>query len=149
MSLDPTGRVVSLVREDGGVVTVVGEQTRGGEKLAGWVAPYVVVRRLTSVPWIGDPGTEGAGVQTVRYVGLCYARKSPTGEREAFALAGAVSDAVDGQVLTFPLSGGRAALYGLHVDGIGPALRDPKTDDPYVPVQFSALASAQALAVPA
>lgn len=146
MSIDPTGRLIVLVR-DGASVAAITPRVRGGEKLAGWKPPYVVIRRLTSVPWIGDPGTEGAGVQTIRYTALNYALKVENGEELAFMLAGAVADVVDNLgLLTFPLSAGRAALYRVQVDGIGPALRDPLTEEPYVPVQFTALASAQVLA---
>ena len=146
MSVDPTGRLIVRIRDDVAVAAIT-PRVRGGEKLAGWAPPYVVIRRLTSVPWIGDPGTEGAGVQTVRYTALAYAQKVENGDELAFRLAGAVADAINNLgLLTFPLTGGRAALYRVQVDGDGPALRDPLTQEPYVPVQFSALASAQLLA---
>lgn len=146
MSIDPTGRVIVLIR-DYPAVAAITPRVRGSEKLAGWEPPFVVIKRLTSVPWIGDPGTESAGVQTVRYTALCYALKTETGEELAFRLAGAVHDAIhDHGLLTFPVAAGRAVAFHFGEDSTGPALRDPVTGEPYVPVQFSVLAGAQAFA---
>ena len=144
--IDPTGRIIVRIRDDA-VVAAITPRVRGGEKLAGWAAPFVVIRRISSVPWIGDPGTETAGVQTVRYTALCYAARVENGDELAFRLAGAVSDAINNHgLLAFPVSAGRAAIYRLQEDSIGPSLRDELTGEPYVPVQFSALASSQVLA---
>lgn len=144
--IDPTGRVIVLIR-DAAAVAAITPRVRGGEKAPGDAPPFVIVRRSPSVPWIGDPSTESAGVMTVRYTALCYAAKTPSGERDAFVLAGAVADAInDHGAITFAVTGGRGVTFGIQLDSIGGALRDPDTGEPYVPVLFSVLAATQAVA---
>lgn len=143
--VDPTGRLITLLRDDAAIAAITPRV--GGWRGASWEPPFVVVRRLTSVPWISDPGTEGAGVTTIRYSVLCYARKVDTGDVLAFQLAGAVHDAVgDHGLITFPVSTARGVIYRVQEDLIGAALRDPVTGEPYVPVSLSVLAGAQAFA---
>lgn len=138
--------MVTLIRDDPAVAAIT-PRVRGGEKAKDDAPPFVVVRRLPSVPWIGDPRTEAAGVQTVRYTALCYAQKARGGEQLAFALAGAVADAInDHPAFTFPVTGGRAAACRIQLDSVGSAISDPDTGEPYVPVLFSVLASAQVVA---
>lgn len=144
--IDPTGRIVTLVR-DYAAVAAITPRVRGGEKAGGDAAPFVVIRRLSSVPWIGNPGTETAGVTTVRYTALCYVAKNADGPRQAYVLAGAVHDAIqDHSSITYSAGSGRAVIYGIQEDSIGPVLADPVTDEPYVTVNFSVHALAQAVA---
>lgn len=144
--IDPTGRVVVLIRDDAAVAAIT-PRVRGGEKAPADAPPFVVVRRSPTAPWIGDPTTEGAGVMTVRYTALCYASKTTQGERDAFVLAGAVADAInDRGPAGFQAGSGRGLTYGIQLDSIGGALRDPDTGEPYVPVLFSVLAATQVVA---
>jgi hypothetical protein len=104
--IDPTGRLVTLIRDAAGVAAIT-PRVRGGEKAPNDAPPFAVVRRLDSVPWIDDPETESEGFGTFHYTVLCYAAKVASGERDAFALAGAVHDAVhDRGQFTFSVAGG-------------------------------------------
>lgn len=160
--IDPTGKLITLVREGAAVTAIVGldphghRQVRGSGRERGWGPPFVVIRRLPSVPWIGDPRTEHAGVGTFRFVAHCYASRAvadaQTGEfyaddAPAYALAGAVQDDVSGQgPITFSVDGERAVIFGIHADGDGPVLEDPDTKERYVPVQLTVLAGTVPLA---
>lgn len=145
--IDPTGRLVTLIRDAAGVAAIT-PRVRGGEKAPADAPPFAVVRRLDSVPWLGDPATESEGFGTFRYTVLCYAAKVASGERDAFALAGAVHDAVhDRGQFTFSVGGGgRGAIYRIEEDSIGAAQRDPDTGEPFVPVQLTVLATTQVIA---
>ena len=147
MSIDPTGKVILFIAADPGVVANGAPVT--GQKKVGQAPPYVVVKRRGSTDKIAGPGTDRSGAQVVDFVAFCYALKHQTGEREAFALAELVHDAVHLKgPLTFPVPGGGSSRFGvfrMRVTSIGGVLPDLVTAEPYVPVLFSAIASAQAL----
>lgn len=155
--IDPTGQLITLLRDAAAVQALVPtdphghRKVRGTERERGWKPPFVVVRRLPSVPWVGSPATEDAGVGTFRYAVLCYADRAvedaTTGERYPddapnYALAGAVHDAVSGRgPITFTTGGERAVIHRIQSDGDGPVLVDPDTKERYVPVQLTVLAA--------
>jgi len=149
--VDPTGRLIVLIRDNASVTSVTAGKVRGTERLKGWEPPFVIVRRVTSNPWIGDPRTETADVGTFRYDALCYGQRITADERvddaATFRLAGLVSDSVNNHgILTFPLSAGTGVIFRIQEDSTTPALRDPATGEPFVVVTLTVLAGTQVLA---
>lgn len=145
--IDPTGRLVTLLRDTPAIAAIT-PRVRGGGRAAGDGPPMVIIRRLTSVPWLGGPENDRSGLDTIRYSVLCYGPKASGGDRQAFALAGAVHDAVHNHAaLRFPVPGGgpgSALIFRMREESTGSAVSDPDTEEPYVPVVVSLIAATQA-----
>lgn len=149
-AIDPTGRLVTLTRDDPAVAALT-TRVRGGEKAPTDDAPYIVVVPL--VP--GAPGLIGgqgrrANVSTWRHALRCYAAKEQGGDRKAVALGLAVVDALHMHgPITFPTPGGGAGhggIYQIVVEGSGGPYVDPGTGEPYVVVTTYLSATAVAIA---
>lgn len=148
--IDPTGRIIALLRDDAAIASMTGGRVRGSGRLPDWQPPFLIVRRLVSVPF-PEPGV---GVATFRHTALCYGSRVDTegraDEAEAFRLAGLVADrlreATSNGLLVFPMTGGRSAIYTIQEESTGPALADPRTGEPYVPVTLVSVGSTQVLA---
>lgn len=148
MSVDPTGRLVSLTR-DAPSVAAITSRVRGGEKAPADAPPYVVVVPLGSVPFVGSPETRRTGTATWRHAFRCYGPKAQGGDRQAVALAGAVGESLHlARSVTFPVpgGGGTAAIFQILVETTGPVVLDPDTSEPFVVVTVVTMASAQAIA---
>jgi hypothetical protein len=147
VSLDPTGAVIKFIAADPGVAALTSHVH--GQKEPKEAPKYVIVRRRSSTPAIAGPGTDRGPARSIDYVAFCYAPKNQQGLIDAAQLAGAVSDAIHLKgPLTFPAPGGSGHLgiYRMREDSTGDTLTDPITQEPYIPVLFSLIATATALA---
>lgn len=145
MSLvDPTGRLITLTR-DGAAVAALTPRVGGTDRRKGWTPPYVLVVPLAGAPGLLTGEGRRAGVVGWRHAFRCYGPKGKAedaevgaGDRQAEALALAVAASLDqAGPLTYPAPGNpseRAGIYKVLVEGIGPVLRDPTTQEPYVVV---------------
>ncbi len=138
MSLaDPTGKLLTDIRDDATVAALVSGRVRAGEAAPGdalgaghWQA-FVVLARL------GHSRSPHAPTQAVRYVARCYAAT----HQGATALAAAVSDAIHAKGRR--ISGGGVSIFGSFDDGGGGSDKDPDTDQPveYLFIDVGALTS--------
>lgn len=134
---DPTGKLLTEIRDDATVAALVSGRVRGGEPAPGdalgpgHYQAFVVLARL------GHIRAPHAPVQGVRYVARCYGRTYA----EATALAGAVSDAVHNR--GHRISGGGVSIFGTFDDGGGGSDKDPDTQQPveYLFIEVGALTS--------
>jgi hypothetical protein len=142
---DPTGRLVTLVR-DAPTVSTITSRVRGGEKAPGDAPPYIVLVPLASSPFLGTPETQRTGVATWRHAIRCYGPRVQGGDRQALALALAVVSVLHmAGPVPFTVAGKKNAIYQIAVEAIGPILVDPDSGEPYAVVTTTLAASAQAL----
>jgi len=138
MSLaDPTGRLITEIRDDPTVAALVAGRVRGGEPAPGdalgpgHYQAFVVLARL------GHTRAPHAPTQGIRYVARCYG----VTYQGATALAAAVSDAVHAK--GHRISAGGVSIFGSFDDGGGGSDKDPDTGQPveYVFIDVGALTS--------
>lgn len=91
--IDPTGVIVSEIRDDSAVRAIVGQhagvwKVAGGEAREAWTPPYVVVMRLGVSRAPFNPGNKRLGMQLVRLAANCFGAT----QQQAAQLYGAVSD---------------------------------------------------------
>lgn len=125
---DPTGRLLTEIRDDATVASLTSGRVRGGEPApgdalgAGEYQAFVVLVRLARTRLRRAP------IQEVRYVARCYAAT----HQGAAALAGAVSEAVHARGHRITPAG--LSILGSFDDGDGGSTKDPDTGQPMVPL---------------
>lgn len=132
MSLpDPTGRLLTEIRDDAAVAALVSGRVRGGEPAPGdalgpgQYQAFVVIVRLARTRLRRAP------IQDVSYAARCYAAT----HQAAAALAGAVADAVHAR--GHRITPGGLSILGSFDNGGGGSTTDPDTGQPYEVVLFS------------
>jgi hypothetical protein len=138
---DPTGRLLTEIRDDVTVAGLVSGRVRGGEPAAGdalgpghYQAFIVIVR-------MGGVRLRRAPIQEVRLAARCYAATA----QGAAALAGAVSDAVHARGHRITPAG--LSIFGSFDEGGGGASKDPDTGQPMEVVFISVGALSETLPI--
>jgi hypothetical protein len=138
--IDPFGALVTLLRADATVASIVSNKVRG--EASGDPPMVVIVEGGTTRRPFG-PGSGRIGMQLVTYLLRCYGPDSPTGAITARMLAGAVSDVLHGLP---PTKVGTKYLARAYAPEISGAERDPVTRWPYHVVTVDLYAAAEAVA---
>jgi hypothetical protein len=123
---DPTGRLITEIRDTTGEARVRGGEPAPGDALGpGHYQRFVVLVRLarTRLPH--------APTQGVTYAARCYG----VTHQDAAALAGQVADAVHDR--GHRITPGGLSIFGSFDDGGGGSATDPDTGQPYEVVLFS------------
>jgi len=135
---DPFGLVLVTIRDDDVVAALVGDRVSANAEQP----PSVRLRAMPTSRYPFGPGSGHLGLQRVEYVAQCYAEPTPTGEMEARALAGAVSDAIHNRR---DITNGTGFILKAYAPDISEILRDPDTRWVYHQVRIEAIAAAQAV----
>ena len=151
--VDPTGSLIVELR-DADVLNTLAAMTAGTadpKRVTGKrdqkAAPVVIVERMPSTRFPFGPGSGRLNIQNVLYAIKCVAARGPDGDIEAVHLAEVVADYLHMKgPRTRTIGGvGKVGIYISRVPSITQVLHDPDTDNPYVVVNASLEAAAQAV----
>lgn len=144
MSLvDPTGRILTEIRDDAAVIAFPCTRVRPGEPAGktatdpgdargpGQYVRFIVLSRL------GHARLKRAAIQEVRLLAKCYGLT----KQDAAALAGVVSDAIHAK--GHRISAGGVAIFGSFDDGGSGADTDPVTSQPHEDIVIQVNASTE------
>jgi hypothetical protein len=123
--IDPTGRLITEIRDDATVAALVAGRVRGGEPAKGDALGPGSWQRFVVLVRLGYQRLPRAPIQEVRYAARCYGLTF----QDAAALAGAVSDAVHAR--GHRITPSNAVIFGSFDDGGGGASSDPDTGQPF------------------
>lgn len=151
--VDPTGSVIVELRDDV-ILDVLSGMTNGSadpKRVTGQRdqkdPPVIIVERMPATRFPFGPGSGRLNIQSVGYAIKCVAARGKAGDLEAVHLAEAVADFLHMKgPRTRTISGvGKVGIYISRVPSITQVLLDPDTDNPYVVVNATLEAAAQAV----
>ncbi len=151
--VDPTGSVIVELRDDV-ILDTLEAMTNGSadpKRVTGQRdqrdAPVVIVERMPATRFPFGPGSGRLNIQSVGYAIKCVAARGKSGDLEAVHLAEVVADYLHMKgPRTRTISGvGKVGIYISRVPSITQVLIDPDTDNPYVVVNATLEAAAQAV----
>lgn len=131
MSLaDPTGYMITTIRDDAGVAALT-DRVRGGGPQGGDALPVGQWRRFIVVVRLGRARNPHSPLQWVRLAARCYGQGKDVqlAAVDAALLAGTVSDAIHEKM--HRISSGGVSVFGSFDDGGSGMLTDPDTGQPY------------------
>jgi len=137
--VDPTGFLLTTIRDNATVAALVSGRVRGGEPAPGDALgpPY---QRFIVLSGLHPQREKRVPIAEVRYVAKCYGLT----HQDATALAGAVSDAVHGIGPLHNAAG--VVLFKAFDDGGEGATKDPDTKQPMAAVVISVIAGTAPMA---
>jgi hypothetical protein len=138
--IDPTGFILTIIRDDPAVAALVAGRVRGGEPSKGDALGPGHFQRFVVLSRLGGLREKRLPVQEVRIAARCYGLTA----QDAAALAGAVSDAI--HAIGPRVSSGGVGIWVSFDDGDGGADRDPDTTQPLEHLIISVAASTEAIA---
>lgn len=151
--VDPTGSLIVELRSDG-ILAALAAMTNGTSdpyRVTGQrdvkAPPVVIVERMPSTRFPFGPGSGRLNIQSVLYSIKCVAARGPRGDEEAVHLAEVVADFLHlkGPRTRTVTGVGKVGIYISRVPSVTQVLEDPVSKDPYVVVNASLEAAAQAV----
>lgn len=151
--VDPTGSLIVELRDDV-ILDALAAMTAGSsdpKRVTGHrdqkAAPVIIVERMPSTRFPFGPGSGRLNIQNVLYSIKCVAARGPTGDVEAVHLGEVVAEYLHMKgPRTRTITGvGKVGIFISRVPSMTQVLFDPDTDNPYVVVNASLEAAAQAV----